>query len=212
MFYMSPLGRNPYCDSIVHRTQSNSSSKWLKNVKIQKIRYKSVITKISVDFVFRHVLRSVCNLQVQDCMRRSCSTYCLSTPTCIFSTKSAIYWFFLLSSVILRSGKAGLYVFLPNFVLAAILLRNFPYLYSWVGASFGYGFGPNSVSSFEWRTIDRRIEGCVMRKRNSRKEVLHVFILRIIAFGEASIEVLHESFYHDIGSWVMRSGGDLFNA
>ncbi len=80
------------------------------------------------------------------------------------------------------------------------------YLETRVGASFGDGFGPKTVSSFEWRTINRRIEGCVMRKRNSRKEILHVFILRIIAFREASVEVLHESFYHGIGSWVVRSG------
>jgi hypothetical protein len=86
------------------------------------------------------------------------------------------------------------------------------YLKTRVGASFGDGSGPKTVSSFEWRTVNRRIEGCVMRERNSRKEILHVVILRIIAFCEASVEVLHESFYHGIGSWVVRSGGDLFDA
>ncbi len=59
----------------------NFGSKWAKNAKTQKIRYKSVITQKSVVKNSKkilkfppHVLRSVCHLQVYECMRHSCFT------------------------------------------------------------------------------------------------------------------------------------------
>ena len=60
-------------------------------------------------------------------------------------------------------------------------------LEAWIGTCLGDGFGSKAVSSFERRTIYRRIEGCVMRECNSRKEILHVFVLRVVAFCKAAI-------------------------
>ncbi len=51
-----------------------------------------------------------------------------------------------------------------------------------------------------------------MRKRNSREKIAHVLVLRVIAFGEACIEMLHESLNHGIGSWVVGSCRDLLDA
>ena len=76
-------------------------------------------------------------------------------------------------------------------------------LKAWTGTCFGDGFGPEAVSSFERRAIYRRIEGCVMRERNSRKEILHVLVLRVVALREATVKVLHEPFHHSVGSWVL---------
>jgi hypothetical protein len=73
------------------------------------------------------------------------------------------------------------------------------------------GFVPKAVSSFERRAIYRGIESYVVSECNGWKEVLHVFVLRVITFGEASIEMLHESFHHCVGSWIVRSSGDLFD-
>ncbi len=63
-------------------TPLNSGPKWTKNAKIQKIRYKSVINQKSVVKLFEkflkypsHVLRSVCHLQVDEGMLRSCFTF-----------------------------------------------------------------------------------------------------------------------------------------
>jgi hypothetical protein len=50
-----------------------------------------------------------------------------------------------------------------------------------------------------------RIESCVMSECNSWKEILHVFVLRVVTFGEASVKMLHESFHHCVGSWIVRS-------
>jgi hypothetical protein len=69
-----------------------------------------------------------------------------------------------------------------------------PLLRAVIGACFCDGFCTKAVSSFKRRAIYRGIEGCVMRERNSRKEILHVFVLRVVAFGEASIEMLHNAY------------------
>ncbi len=78
-------------------------------------------------------------------------------------------------------------------------------------AGFGDCFGPKAVSSFALRAIYRGMESCVVSECDSWKEVLHVFVLRVVMFGEASVEMLHEAFYHCIGSLVVRSSGDLLD-
>ena len=60
-------------------------------------------------------------------------------------------------------------------------------LKAWIGTCLGDGSGSKAVSSFERRTIDRRVEGCIMRECNSRKEILHVFVLRVVTFCKAAI-------------------------
>ncbi len=62
-------------------------------------------------------------------------------------------------------------------------------LKAWVGACLRNGSGSEAVSSFERRAIYRRIEGCVMRECDSRKKILHVFVLRVVTFCEAAIKV-----------------------
>jgi hypothetical protein len=149
-----------------------------KPVKNHKIRYKSAITqksvvKISLNFSKfpPHLLRSVCNLQVNCCIRRSCFTCCTSSWIGISALKRWFTCLFIIFRYI--EVRIDLAVCFPTQFWIVILLQSSPWLNSYSFLSLGaykvymyrnrqqkcnlINFGPSQLF-FGWVFLDHILE------------------------------------------------------